>query len=148
MAQLTYSFLSIVAGLVGPGGIVNLGQGAGASEEGITVDPSGDIDSMTIGSDGGGMHTLHADKSGRVMVRILKTSPTNAQLSAMYAFQTSSASQHGQNTITIVDSTRGDVITCRQCAFAKAPTIVYAKEGPALEWSFNAVQIDRTLGGL
>lgn len=148
MAQTTYSFLSIVAGISGPGGAINLAQGAGVADEGITVDPSEDINTMTIGADGSGMHSLHGNKSGRVSVRLLKTSPTNALLSLMYAFQTSSPAQHGQNTISIVDSVRGDVITCRQVAFKKAPTISYGKDGPVNDWEFDAVQIDRTLGGL
>lgn len=148
MAQLTYSFLSIVAAINGPGGAINLGQGAGASEEGISVEATGEIDTLTIGADGSGMHSLHADKSGRVTVRFLKTSPTNALLSAMYAFQTSSPAQHGQNTITIVDSVRGDVVTCRQCAFQKAPALTYGREAGMNEWEFTAVAIDRTLGGL
>ena len=147
MSTLTYSFLSIVAGLTGPGGAINLGQGAGASEEGIQIEPTGEIDTMTIGADGTGMHTLHADKSGRVVIRYYKASPTNALLSAMYAFQTSSPAQHGQNTISIVDSVRGDVITCRQCAFQKAPSLTYGKEAGLVEWEFSAVAIDRTLGG-
>ena len=141
-----YSFLDIQAAIVGPGGTFNLGNGAGTSEEGIQIDPSGEIDGMQIGADGSGQHSLHADKSGKVTVRLLKTSAVNAQLSAMYAFQTASAAFHGQNTITIVDSARGDTITCRQVAFAKAPGLSYGKEAGLNEWEFNAVMIDRTLG--
>ena len=144
----TYSFLEVNASLVGPGGFVSLGAGAGASEEGISIDPTSEIDTMTIGADGKGMHTLHADKSGRVTVRLLKTSPTNALLSAMYNFQTASGGTHGQNTLTLVDSNRGDVVTCRQVAFTKAPPLSYAKEAGTIEWEFNAVEIDRTLAGV
>jgi hypothetical protein len=142
----TYSFLDVVATLVGPGGFVSLGSGAGASEEGISIDPTTEIDSMQIGADGQGMHSLHADKSGKVVVRLLKTSPTNAVLASMYAFQTASGATHGQNTITVVDSSRQDVITCRQVAFAKAPPLAYGKEAGLIEWEFNAVAIDRALG--
>jgi hypothetical protein len=141
----TYSFLDIVAAFVGPGIAVSLGNGAGNSEEGISIDPAGDKDTMTIGADGKGMHSLHADKSGRVVVRLMKTSPINGILSAAYAFQTSSGSTHGQNTLTITDMNRGDVITCRQVAFAKAPNITYGKEAGIYEWDFNCIEIDRTL---
>lgn len=142
----TYSFLDVVAAIAGPGGTFGLANGAGPSEEGITVNAAGDIDTMQIGADGSGQHSLHADKSGKVSVRMLKTSPVNQLLSAMYAFQTASASTHGQNTISIIDSARGDVITCQQCAFVKAPDLSYGKEAGTVDWEFNAVKIDRTLG--
>lgn len=141
-----YSFLDVQAAIVGPGGAFSLGSGAGAAEEGISIDPSGEIDAMQIGADGTGQHSLHADKSGKVTVRVLKTSPVNRLLSAMYNFQTASAASHGQNTITISDAVRGDVITCRQCAFAKAPSLAYAKEAGTQDWEFNAIAIDRVLG--
>jgi hypothetical protein len=141
-----YSFLDVQAAIVGPGGSFSIGSGAGAAEEGISIDPSGEIDGMQIGADGTGQHSLHADKSGKVTVRLLKTSPTNRLLSAMYNFQTASAASHGQNTITITDAVRGDVITCRQCAFAKAPNLNYGKEAGTQDWEFNAVAIDRILG--
>jgi hypothetical protein len=141
-----YSFLDVNAAIVGPGGAFSLGSGAGAAEEGISITPSGEIDGMQIGADGSGQHSLHADKSGKVNVRLLKTSPTNRLLNAMYAFQTASASSHGQNTITLSDSARGDIITCRQVAFAKAPDLTYGKDAGLIEWEFNAIMIDRALG--
>lgn len=141
-----YSFLDVQAAIVGPGGAFSLGSAAGAAEEGITVDPSGEISGMQIGADGTGQHSLYGDKSGKVTVRLLKTSPTNKLLSALYNFQTASAASHGQNTITVTDMVRGDVITCRQCAFAKAPSITYGKEAGTQDWEFNAIAIDRILG--
>lgn len=142
----TYSFLSVVAALVGPGGAISLGEGAGASDEGISVDSTGEINTMQVGADGSGQHSLHADRSGRLTVRLLKTSPTNALLMAMYNLQTSSPALHGQNTITITDMARGDVITARQVAFTKAPSLSYGKEAGMNEWDFSAVRIDRGLG--
>jgi hypothetical protein len=101
---------------------------------------------MMIGSDGTPMHSLHADRSGKVTVRLLKTSPSNAILSIAYALQTASGLLHGQNTLTISNPVTGDVITCQSVAFAKAPSIKYAKDGGVQEWEFNAGTIDRTLG--
>lgn len=141
----TYSFLDIQATLVGPGGAVILGSGSGAADEGITITPTGDLDTMTIGADGTGQHSLSADKSGRITIRLLKTSPTNQILSQLIAFQRSGGASHGQNTLVINDSARGDVITCRQVAFAKQPAISYGKEAGMNEWEFNAVTIDFVL---
>lgn len=142
----SYSFLDCAAGLVGPGGAFQMGAGSGNDEGGITVSPTGEINTMQVGADGSGQHSLHADRSGTVTVRLLKTSPLNAALMAMYNFQTASSSAHGQNTIVITDTQRGDVITCTQVAFSKVPDLNYAKVAGMNEWVFQAVSIIRTLG--
>ncbi len=142
----TYSFLDCHAALVGPGGSINLGAGAAVSEEGITIEPAEDINTMTIGADGKPMHSLHANKSGHLTVTLLKTSPVNKQLALMYAFQTAAGANHGQNTISVTNNQTGDVITCQVVAFKKAPPLKYAKEGGTNEWTFDAGLIDRTLG--
>jgi len=141
-----YSFLDINATIVGPGGAFSLGNGAGASEEGITITPTGEIGAMQIGADGSGQHSLHADKSGKISVHLLKTSPVNKLLSAMYNFQTASGAAYGQNTIVINDASRGDVVTCMQVGFAKAPDLTYAKDAGMNTWEFNAIRIERVLG--
>lgn len=144
----TYSFLDTQCSLVGPGGAINLGQGAAVAEEGITIDPAEDIDTMTIAADGTGMHSLHANKSGTVTVRLLKTSPVNQKLAQLYAFQTASGVNHGQNTVSLSNTNTQDAITCRLVAFKRAPTLTYAKDGGLNEWTFNAAQIDRALGAV
>src|ERR1700760_4891471 len=110
--SVTYSFKDVVASITGPGGSFALGNGSGAAEEGITVEPTEDINTMTIGADGSGMHSLHADQSGMITVVLLKNSPTNALLQALYNFQTSSSASHGQNTITISNTASGDAMNC------------------------------------
>ena len=147
MPSNTYSFLDTQASIVGPGGAFSIGAGAGISKEGITIESANDINAMTIGADGKGMHNLHADKSGTVTVRVLKTAPVNALLSAMAAFQRSSSLNHGGNTITITNSTLVDVISCKQCAFKKMPSITYAEDGAMNEWTFDVIEIDYGLGG-
>jgi hypothetical protein len=142
----TYSFLNTNCALVGPGGAINLGAGSGAAEEGITIEATNDIDTLTIGADGTPMHSLHADKSGKITIRLLKTSPVNQRLSQMYAFQTATAANHGQNTLSLANSVTQDSITCQFVAFMKAPTLNYVKDGGFNEWVFSAGIIDRTLG--
>lgn len=144
----TYSFLSVQCTLVGPGGSINLGQGSGNAEEGITITAAEEIDGMTIGADGTAMHSLHANRSGEVVVRLLKTSPVNNLLQTLYAYQTSSPQNHGQNTLTLADTNLGDVITCQGVAFKKAVPLTYAKDAGMNEWAFNAGAITRTLGAL
>ena len=142
----TYSFKDVTASLVGVGGSINLGNGAAIAEEGITIEPTGDKNVMTIGADGAGMHSLLADESSTITVRLLKTSPTNAQLQLMYNVQTQSSIAHGKNVLTVRDIARGDAIFLQGVAFAKAPNIEYAKEGGTVEWTFHAIKTVRTLG--
>lgn len=142
----TYSFLDVQATLVGPTGIVQLGYGAAVADEGISIEAAGDKNTMIIGADGEGMHSLHADKSGTVTVRLLKTSPTNAKLMAMYDAQTLSSALHGQNLITVTNPVAGDVTTARSCAFKKRPNLAYKKDGDIVEWQFDSIKIDTILG--
>ncbi|MGG6461398.1 phage structural protein [Solilutibacter silvestris] len=146
MAGTTYSFLNVQAAITGPGGSFNIGQGAGVTDEGITIEPTGDKNTMTIGADGSGMHSLHADKSGNITVRLLKTSPTNAMLMGMYTLQTASAALHGQNVITVTNMASGDTFSCTGVAFKRRPTQTYAKDGQFTEWQFSAISIDGILG--
>lgn len=141
----TYSFIDVTASLVGPTGTINLGYGSGNAEEGISIDMAGDKNTMTIGADGKGMHSLHADRSGTVTLRYLKTSPVNARLMAMYDAQTISSALHGQNFIT-VGHTSGDITTAQQCAFKKKPNLAYKKDGDIVEWVFDSIEIDSVLG--
>ena len=141
-----YSFLDIQAAIEGPGGNFQLGSGSGNAEEGITIEPTGDKNVMTVGADGSVMHSLLADASGTVTVNLLRTSPTNAQLQNLYNYQTASGRNHGQNTITIRNPVTGDVITCSDVAFAKGISNSYAKEGGTLAWAFHAGKIDTRIG--
>lgn len=145
-APFTYSFLDTHASIVGPGGSINIGAGAGVAEEGVSFEPNEDLDAMTIGADGSGMHSLIANRAGKFTVRLLKASPTNALLQAMLNFQRTASANHGQNTLSIVNTASGDALTGQQTAFAKQPAITYTKVGEMLEWEFNSVNVDVGLG--
>jgi hypothetical protein len=138
----TYSFLDTHAAIVGVGGAFSLT--GSAAEEGITVSPRGDKTTLMIGADGSGMHSLHADKSASIEVRLLKNSPVNALLSAMYNIQQTSSKLWGQNVITIVSSV-GDAITLSGVAFKKQPSISYAKEGGINTWEMEAITLTEIL---
>jgi hypothetical protein len=141
-----YSFLNISCMMVGPGIASNLAAGASAAEEGITVEATTDKNVMTIGADGKGMHSLIADDSCALTIRLLKTSPLNAALMIAYDIQTVSSALHGINTFTLSDSARGDFSVIQQAAFKKRPTLTYAKEGGMMEWTFDGIQINSVLG--
>lgn len=142
----SYAFNDVVATISGPTGSANLAYGAATSDEGISFEAVGDKNTMTVGADGSVQHSLHADKSGRVVVRLLKTSPVNALLHQMYDIQTTSASLHGQNTIVCQQKASGDITTARQVAFKRKPPLSYQKEAGTIEWEFDAGMLDTILG--
>jgi hypothetical protein len=142
----TYSFLDVKATLSGVGGSISLGSGAGCAEEGLSIEYTEETDSMMIGADGKIVHSLHAAKAGRVMIRLLKTSSVNSLLTAMYNLQRTSSLFHGNNIMVITNIATGDIYTCQQVAFARFPNNSYAKEANVIEWEFNVGQIDPTLG--
>src|ERR1700753_799351 len=120
----TYIFLNVVCSITGPNGNATIGAGSGAAEEGITVEPTGDQGTLTLGADGSGMYSLHGDRSGRFLIRLLKISPTNAILGAMFEADRSNSAFFGQNVVLLSDIARGDTISGRGCALIRAPTLV------------------------
>lgn len=142
----TYSFLDINASISGPGGAFSLGTGAGVADEGISIEPTEDINGMNIGADGSGMHTLKATRAGRITIRLLKSSPTNAQLNTMMEFQRTASTNHGQNTISLQNRNSGDTYTCQQCAFARVPNNAYGKDANTIEWTFDSINVTPLLG--
>lgn len=142
----TYSFQSVHAAISGPGGVISLGAGSANAEEGISAEFIDDQNSMQVGADGAGQNSLSASKAGRVVVRLLKTSPVNALLNAMWTFQRSDPRQWGQNVLTITDIARGDVYTNQQVAFKRHPANTWAKNAGMLEWEFDVVVMDPLLG--
>lgn len=142
----TYSFLDVTSSIFGLGGSINLAAGAAAAEEGITITPTSEKNIMTIGADGNGMHSLVASEASNVVVKLLKTSPVNAQLQTMYNLQTKSSLGHGSNTITTRNPVSGDSIVLMQVAFNSRPAITYAKEGGFNEWKFDAIKTVQILG--
>lgn len=146
MANQAYSFLDVAASIDGPGGSFQLGAGAGADKEGITVAFAQDKNIQGIGADGATMNSLRAAQNGTITVRLQKTSPVNAMLSAMYNTQKQSSALWGQNTIVISDLQRGDLYSCQLCAFKKFPDNAYAEEAGRVEWMFDAGVIEPLLG--
>lgn len=142
----TYSFLDVTASLAGPTGVVDLGFGSAITKEGITVSLANPRNTMTVGADGEVMHSLKADKSGTITVRLLYTSPVNATLQAMYAAQSLSSSLWGNNVITVTNKGNGETTIARSVALQKQPDRVYAEEGQMVEWVFDCGKIDTVTG--
>jgi hypothetical protein len=142
----TYSFQDIVGTLVGPGAALIIGSDAGNSEEGIEVTPSEDRNQMTIGADGTPMHSLNANTSGQIAINLLKTSPQNALLQAVFDLQTLSSATHGVNVLVVSNIVGGDLVSARYVAFKRQPTLQYNKNPRMQTWLFDCGMIDIILG--
>lgn len=139
----SYSFMDVQAAISGPGGAFSLKGGNAA--EGITITRAEDKDTMTIGADGHVMHSHHMSKACTVTIRLLKTSPVNAQLREMLNYQDSGSVNWGKNVITIRNIITGDEEVIAGCAFAGLPENSWATEGNTLEWVLNgAIQSGKT----
>ena len=141
-----YSFMDVVASIIGPGGSISLGQAeAGVSDEGITVTHSEDKSTMSVGADGAVMHSLHAAEPGTVSIRLQKTSPSNNLLMSLYNYQRLSSLYWGTTTIVVSNPVLGDTATCVKCAFKKAPDFANPKIAGTVEWMFDVGNIHEVL---
>jgi hypothetical protein len=89
---------------------------------------------------------LIASDAAVITVRLLKTSPVNALLNALYTAQSAYSKIWGSNVITVTDTARNDYTVAQKCAFKKKPTITYAKEGGMMEWTFDCESVISILG--
>ena len=85
------------------------------------------------------MHNLHPGQTGRITIRLLKTSPSNAALSNLYNFQRASSANWGQNIMRGGDFVRGDTLSGISMAFVKYPDVTWAEDGPMIEWEFRGI---------
>lgn len=140
-----YSFLNVQATIVGPGLNAQIGSSAGSGKDGISTDFDEDKTTVTTGADGSIMTSLRASMTGKIIVRLLKTSPINAVLNQGFNFQRTTAANWGQNTIRVVDKARGDVLTGRSMSFVRHAPNAWAEEGNTLEWTFTGI-VNEVLG--
>lgn len=141
-----YAFQDVTCNMTSPVGTVDLGYGSGSADEGITLNPNGDKNTMTVGADGTAMHSLHSDQSAVVTVRLLQTSSRNQILMAMYNASQVSSLAWGQIGFIVRQHIGGDAHTAIRCAFKKKPDIKYGKDGAIFEWPFDCARLTSVLG--
>ena len=141
----TYSFADFLCAYTGPGGTFDLSSG-GITDDGITIAFDDDKATKTNGADGEWMYSLHEASGGTAVVRLQKTSPTNADLSRLYNFETITGANYGRGVITGRNPVTGDSFQCVGCGIRKFPDNVNAKVGGANEWAFFVGKISVKLG--
>lgn len=140
----TYSFSDVQVSISGPGGSFSLSEG-GVANEGITIEPNPRVTTL-YGADGEWMHSLHAAKGGRVILRVMRTGIANANLSKLFNFDSQSSANTGHNIISVRDVQRGDNWVITGAAIERLPSNNYATEGGIVEWVFVAGTIDGVFG--
>jgi hypothetical protein len=144
----SYSFLDNTLSITGPGGSFTIGgQGAQNAKEGYDIEFKDDKNIQQIGADGAAQNALNASSAATLTVRLLKTSPVNAQLSSLYNTQAATSSLWGQNIITHQNKVLGDGYTMTEAAFKKFPKNVNDTEGGMNEWVFDVGICAPSLGG-
>ena len=145
-----YSFLDTTVAISGPNGSFTIaGPDTGSAEEGVDIDYVAESDSMLAGADGTTAHSLNAGKQATWTIRLIKTSPINAQLEEMYTSDRAGGSaQWGKNVLSLKNSVSGDSYTGKQSAFRKFPRNTYSGKVSVMEWTFNSGVTDPTLGDL
>lgn len=147
MALKNYAFANVNASIVGPNAAFSMGFGSGLDDGGISVEFAEPRVGMKAGADGQAMVSFYSQTLGKIIIRVQKTAPVNALLSAMFAADSADPTQVGQNTILVSDLALVDLCAGKQCAIEKHPNIVYGKEGPMNEWTFLVGQLRVLLGG-
>ncbi len=143
----TYSFSNFFVSISGPGGAFAIGgPDTGSAEEGFTVEQADDSNTLTLGADGSAANSLHSSRSGMLTVHLLKTSPINAKLSAMFSFQRQVSFNWGLNVISARDIALGDQYICSGVAFKRHANNNYSKILNILSWPFDVALLDPLLG--
>jgi hypothetical protein len=143
----TYSFANFFVSISGPGGAFAIGgPDTGSAEEGFTVEQADDSNTLTLGSDGSAMNSMHSSRAGTVTVHLLKTSPINAKLSAMFSFQRQLSFNWALNVLSARDIALGDSYSCSGVAFKRHANNAWSKTGNILVWPFDVAILDPLLG--
>jgi hypothetical protein len=140
-----YSFLDVQASISGPGGNFNIKNG-GVSDESIRIAMVADKNTMVIGANGDGMHSLKASTASRITISLLKTGTGNAQMNQLYSYQQASSAFWGQNILTITNPVSGDSIVASAGSFKKQADVAYSADAGMMVWEFDFISTMEVLG--
>ncbi len=134
IALQAYSYKDVESSISGPGGSFDLTEATG--KEGIKISMQNEAGTMQEGADGSVMPVLVPTRAATLTLTLLKTSPVNGKLDALYRYQAQSSAFWGKNLITMTNPVTGDLDKFSNAAFQKMPDRQNTSEGPTVEWSF------------
>lgn len=140
-----YSFLDVQASFSGNGGSFDIAS-SGVSDEAIRITLAASKNTMIIGANGDGMHSLKATRAVRITISLLKTGRGNALMNQMYETQAISSAYWGNNMLVVTNPVSGDVVTASGGAFDKHTDIGYSTEAGLNVWAMDFVNASIVLG--
>lgn len=111
----------------------------------VTVARNEDAWTLQVGTDGEGTRSKTNNKSGRITVPLMQSSPSNDVLSALAIAD--ELSNGGVVPILIKDSNGTTVCGAKAAWIVKIPDAEYGREAGPREWILESHEIDIFLGG-
>lgn len=124
-----YSMVSVSATLDGRQ-ILGLWDG----DDAIVVSPGADIGTMMIGADGSSLFSQSADRSARVNIKLMHTSPTHRQLMQKLKRQQQLGANGAAFPFSFMDSASGEGGSADKCYIQAAPADGKGKNATVREW--------------
>jgi hypothetical protein len=115
-----------------------------ADGESVKAEPNEDAVTLSIGSQGHGVRTHNANKSGKITLTLLHTSESNAVLQGFKV--TDELSKNGTFPVLIRDNSGGDLITCSSGWIMKQASASFGKEATNKEWVIETHDLKVLLG--
>jgi hypothetical protein len=101
-------------------------------DDAVTIEQGADVGTGLIGADGSGIFSQTADKSARVTIRVMDTSPTHAQLTRKWEQQR--AGRLLAFPFDVLDKGSHEGGTADRCFIQQAPTVQKGKNASVRAW--------------
>lgn len=111
----------------------------------VTAERNQQTYTLTVGADGKGARTKSNDRSGKVTLRLMQTSPSNDSLDALAALDEVSGTGVGA---LVVKDVLGTTLVHAESAWIQKPANVeFGKDMGEREWVFESDDLDMVSGG-
>src|SRR5690606_20175051 len=108
--------------------VVGLWEG----DDPVTVEQGADVGTGLIGAQGDSIFSQSADRSARITIRLMQTSPTHAQL--LRKWEQQRAGRVLPFPVYMKDKSSGTGCNADNCFVFQAPTIQFGKNATVLPW--------------
>ncbi|KKN04674.1 hypothetical protein LCGC14_1095070 [marine sediment metagenome] len=113
----------------------------------VTVERNEDSFSVQVGSDGEAARSKSNNRSGRITIQILQSSPSNDLLSALHALDENSPSGDGIVPSIVKDLNGTSLYTAQHSWIVKGPSAEHGREATAREWVIETDDLTAAYGG-
>ncbi|MEZ2132395.1 MULTISPECIES: phage protein [unclassified Sinorhizobium] len=124
-----YSFTSISATVDG-----QQVQGLWDGDDVLLVEPGADAGSGTIGVDGSGIFSVSADRSAKITIKLMHTSPTHRLLTQKFKRQQSLGSTAAGFPFSLIDAGSGEGGSADRCFILTRPKDSKSKTATERVW--------------